>query len=480
MKMNNDAPISKLPLSHSMHKTYSDCYRMQGFVGGDWGYAMNTNVVGGERDVSPGCRGSRLEPKDRKLAIYFLGWESSELHEDASKTPIFAEEMAKLGPWMSQESGACEGPLPGLITMQPINVSGQRKRVSKGQSSTGCITCRGHKVKCDETKPTCIRCQTARFKCEGYASNFRIVTSASLVPSALPPLLEDVLYLAQHFTIRPVPTHSSTYEKEARLTLAASSEPAIKHALASLNTLRRVHAKRGSSSAAGQMTSSLQRGIQEYTNSLGALATRLADNEVATGKAALLCCQMFISIETALNNFTQFHLSNPNEMPNVDLFIIKMFLTCPDRLFTFPPESLDEIEIEWKAVDNMGRPNLCQSMLHARQQLASISMAVISLLEQTRRQTLAESMVGVQAEQSQLMESLGRWRSLFTPVLSLTTEYTPLNARLAALFTMLFYCILRFSLNMAFQHLSLDTEALKAELDEMTWVASLLTQLKPI
>ncbi|KAF5560486.1 Zn2 Cys6 DNA-binding protein [Fusarium phyllophilum] len=345
----------------------------------------------------------------------------------------------------------------------------------------------------------------------GYASNFRMVTSASLFPAALPvvsserarvplyyqPLLEEVLYLAQHFTIKPVPTHSSTYEKEARLTLSAASEPSIKHALASLNTLRRVHAERGSSPAAEQMTTSLQRGIQEYTNSLGALATRLADNEVATRKAALLCCQMFISIETALNNFTsgiqhfvrgvqimhqdsQFHLSNPNEMPNVDLFTIKMFLTCPDRLFTFPPESLDEIEIEWKAIDDMGRPNLCQSMLHARQQLASISVAVISLLERSRGQISVELMASTQAEHSQLLDYLGQWRSHFAPVLSLATGNTPLNARLAALFTMLFYCILRFSLNMAFQHLSLHTEALKAELDEMAWVAGLLTQLKPI
>ncbi|KAI7763148.1 hypothetical protein LZL87_012185 [Fusarium oxysporum] len=372
-----------------------------------------------------------------------------------------------------------EGPLPGRITIQTTDASGKCRRVSKGQSSTGCITCRGRKVKCIETKPTCIRCQTARFKCEGYTSNFRIVTSNSLVPTARPvasstrarmplyyqPLVDEVLYLAQHFTIKPVPTHSSTYEKEARLTLSAASKPAIKHALASLNTLLRVHAEKGSSSAAEQMTNSIQRGIQEYTNALGALATRLADNATATRKAALLCCQMFISIETALNNFTSaiqhfvrgvqiMHeygwpsLSNPDGIPNVDLFIIKMFLSCPDRLFTFPPESLDKVEMEWKAVDDLGRPNLCQGMLQARQQLASIYL-------------------------------YGRYH-LFSSPLSLANESTPLNSRLAALFTILFYLILRFSLDMAFQHLALDTDILKAELDEMAWVASLLTQLKAV
>ncbi|EWG50794.1 hypothetical protein FVEG_09922 [Fusarium verticillioides 7600] len=321
--------------------------------------------------------------------------------------------------------------------MQTAYASGKRKRVSKGQSSTGCITCRSvyttslllfstYQLTAIEGAAKSNVTRRSRYACDvtlhasnvKAMSNFRMVTTTSLVPTArlvLPskrvqaplyyqPLLQEVLHLAQHFTIKPVPTHSSTYEKEARLTLAAASQPAIKHALASLNTLRRVHAERGSNSVAGQMKTSLQRGIQEYTNSLGALATRLADNEVATRKAALLCCQMFISIETALNNFTSaiqhfvrgvqitHQCGRPSsnvvdEMPNVDLFTIKMFLTCPDRLFTFPPVSLGMVEMGQQMVDDLGGPNLCQSMLHARQQLASISMAVISLLERSRVHT---------------------------------------------------------------------------------------------
>ncbi|KAF4956531.1 hypothetical protein FSARC_11533 [Fusarium sarcochroum] len=394
-----------------------------------------------------------------------------------------------------------------------VRTSSKRTRVFKGQSYGGCITCRGRRVKCDETKPTCMRCKTARFTCEGYASNFRIVNSPSLVPAAHSvvsstsartplyhqPLLEEVLYLAQHFTIKPVPAHSTAYEKEARATLSAASEPAIKHALASLNTLRRVHAERGSISAAEQMTDSLQHGIQEYTSALGALATRLTGNEAAARKAALLCCQMFISIETAFNNFTSAtqHFArgvqimhqygrpcsrNPDvmdEIPSVDLFTIKLFLSCPDSLFTFAPESLDKTEIEWKTMDDLGKPDLCQSMLQARRQLSSISMAVINLLERSKGRMSVELMVVIQAEQSQLLDHLGRWRSLFTPLISIAGRSNPLNARLGALFTMLFYSILRFSLGMVFEQLALDPDLLKAELDEMTWIASRLTKLKP-
>jgi len=34
---------------------------------------------------------------------------------------------------------------------------------------TGCVTCRKRRVKCDEAKPSCNRCRTANFVCEGYA-----------------------------------------------------------------------------------------------------------------------------------------------------------------------------------------------------------------------------------------------------------------------------------------------------------------------
>jgi hypothetical protein len=76
MRMKPDAALSVPPLETSMHKTYTDCYQMQGFVGGDWGYAANTNSTGGgDVDLAEG----RLEGEQRRLAIYFLGWESVEV-----------------------------------------------------------------------------------------------------------------------------------------------------------------------------------------------------------------------------------------------------------------------------------------------------------------------------------------------------------------------------------------------------------------
>lgn len=43
--------------------------------------------------------------------------------------------------------------------------------VNRGRSG-GCITCKGRRVKCDETKPKCRACQRLGYKCEGYQTKY--------------------------------------------------------------------------------------------------------------------------------------------------------------------------------------------------------------------------------------------------------------------------------------------------------------------
>ena len=38
----------------------------------------------------------------------------------------------------------------------------------KTRSFTGCTTCRARKVKCDLTRPKCMRCNKSNLKCGGY------------------------------------------------------------------------------------------------------------------------------------------------------------------------------------------------------------------------------------------------------------------------------------------------------------------------
>ncbi|KAJ5370292.1 uncharacterized protein N7496_006384, partial [Penicillium cataractarum] len=49
-----------------------------------------------------------------------------------------------------------------------LGVHSDLKMVGIGGRSKGCKTCRRRRVKCDEAKPTCERCQKLSLKCEGY------------------------------------------------------------------------------------------------------------------------------------------------------------------------------------------------------------------------------------------------------------------------------------------------------------------------
>lgn len=58
----------------------------------------------------------------------------------------------------------------------------------KKRTRTGCLTCRSRRVKCDERKPTCERCETANVQCAGYEEP-RVVVKRRKVSSASPAAL---------------------------------------------------------------------------------------------------------------------------------------------------------------------------------------------------------------------------------------------------------------------------------------------------
>lgn len=75
MALTPEAPLSDSSLRDSVHKAYTDCDRMQGFVAGGWGYAVNTDSTEG---VSVQPEGGN-STSNKRLAVYLLGWESIEV-----------------------------------------------------------------------------------------------------------------------------------------------------------------------------------------------------------------------------------------------------------------------------------------------------------------------------------------------------------------------------------------------------------------
>ncbi|KAL6872167.1 hypothetical protein J3F83DRAFT_734022 [Trichoderma novae-zelandiae] len=104
VRLRDDAPLENEALQTSMHKTYSDTYQIQGFTGGYWAYATNTNETAGVPCSAP--TEEIVSRSQRRLAVYYLRWNSIELHEDGTQTEAFAEEINKLQPYFGHGSGA--------------------------------------------------------------------------------------------------------------------------------------------------------------------------------------------------------------------------------------------------------------------------------------------------------------------------------------------------------------------------------------
>lgn len=137
----SSAPRSDNAFKESMQKMLRDCYQAEGFMGGGWAYAMNGNnsddvVLNGQREES-----QELAEEQRRLACYYLGWESIEVsrlvqhvvcmechtltllylprsrvsqannpllqhHHKYSQTALFAEDIDKLAPHFGPGTGA--------------------------------------------------------------------------------------------------------------------------------------------------------------------------------------------------------------------------------------------------------------------------------------------------------------------------------------------------------------------------------------
>jgi hypothetical protein len=152
-------------------------------------------------------------------------------------------------------------------------------------------------------------------------------------------------------------------DEEARQVLLASlTDLPVRHAVLSLKALREDLETSGDGPASvAQQTSSYHYGLQQYIMALGGLASNLSSPGFNGIKSALLCCQIFISIEQVRKNYAAMaqHITrglgimheyrtrldfvaanklvaaHHDQLPFLDVFIIKLF-TAPCK-FAEPP-----------------------------------------------------------------------------------------------------------------------------------------------
>lgn len=314
------------------------------------------------------------------------------------------------------------------------------------------------KVKCDENKPFCRKCVDTGRTCDGYETPFRIFTSqpinhayarridsiAGLQP--IRPTLtgispEDIDLLNRYFSTKTLFDVKLGCDEEAKQVLHASlTNPTIRHAILSLRALREDLETTGDFPASVALqTPCYNYGLQQYCTALGGLASNLSFPGSDGLKSALLCCQIFISIEQVRGNYAAMaqHIirglrimheyrtrpdfvatnrlapAHPDQLPFLDVFIIKLF-AAPCR-FADPSATADisgamvyvcSIPSHQQSVESR---HLCTIAPDMRTELTRIAASTLEFLGKVSQVGSMGNAARLQSEKATLLDSLESW-----------------------------------------------------------------------
>ena len=230
-------------------------------------------------------------------------------------------------------------------------------------------------------------------------------------------------------------------DEEARQVLQASlTDPPIRHAVSSLRALREDLETSGDDPASvAPQTPSYHYGLQQYSMALGGLASNLSSPRSNGLKSALLCCQIFISIEQVRKNYAAMaqHIiqglkimheyrarpyfvaanklvpAHHDQLPFLDVFIIKLF-AAPCK-FADPPATSDVsgttlsvylISPRQKPVESR---DVCKIAPDMRTELTRIAASTLEFLDKVSRVESVGIALGLLSEKAALLDSLESW-----------------------------------------------------------------------
>ncbi|KAK6063305.1 hypothetical protein SCUP515_12528 [Seiridium cupressi] len=344
-------------------------------------------------------------------------------------------------------------------TMTGSLVARKRDTKSRTKVKTGCATCKIRKIKCDENKPFCRKCVDTGRTCDGYESPFRLFTARTIdgvhardikpgtgiqltQPSLTEIAPEDIDLLNRYFSTKTIFDVKLGCGEEARQILQASlTDLPIRHAVSSLKALRR-HLE-----TSGDLTLSIPQqtptcgydfGLQQYCMALGGLASNLSSPSADGLKSALLCCQIFISIEQVRQNYVAMaqhmiqglgimheyqarpHLVAANklvparhgQLPLLDVFLIKLF-AAPCK-FADPPTAdrngtmvaVHGMSSHTQTVDSRILGTIAPDM---RTELTRIAATTLEFLGKVSHVKSAGSALQLLSEKKSLLDSLESW-----------------------------------------------------------------------
>lgn len=301
---------------------------------------------------------------------------------------------------------------------------------------------------------------------------------------------QDIDLLSRHFSIKSMFDVELGCDDEARQVLQASlTDPLIRHALLSLRTLREDVERFGD----GQQTPSYHAGLQQYTTALGNLASKLSFPQSNGLKSALLCCQIFISIEQVRKDFAAMaqHIilglnvmhehrarpsfvapnklvpANHDQLPLLDVFIIKMF-AAPCKFAD--PSAVVEASgtmFHQQSAESHDFRTIAPDM---RTELRRVSALTLDFLDRVSRVETEETALQLLSEKAALLGSLELW---LINLEIIQTEVQPSGSEpISVSFLRIFHSILKLVLLGALNFSSNVYAELQTENDRLQAVAN--------
>ncbi|CAI6088519.1 unnamed protein product [Clonostachys chloroleuca] len=405
----------------------------------------------------------------------------------------------------------------GLHSGEPCKPRPNAKRRFRPKTKTGCHTCRVRRVKCDEAKPSCNRCLSTGRVCDGYTSIFQVVTigpspptvTAESSPPASPSIyqpgasvvsVDEINSLANSFHAKYY-RHNIAYHAEARAILAKLSDPAIRHALVSLRSLHHEFNARQQHYSHNDGNGGLIRihhGLHAYNTSVTSLASRLGTSPTHQSVcAALLCCQMFISIETMLGNYTagmrhfiyglrimHQHRARPTVNPNgqlepcnnvplpaLDCFLIKLFASGRPDAKPMPINRSSDTDTGLFDISLQEQ---------SRGELAALSSQVLQFLDQVSRMQTSRQVQDLEVSKAHILARLESWDWVYTQSLR-TIMYAhkmPVGLKFGAIFTLLLHGVLKVVVSLAMSSAPADLGRVEADFQNLTNISNAATEAR--
>ncbi len=293
------------------------------------------------------------------------------------------------------------------------------------------------------------------------------------------------------------------YNTEARATLEAFSDPAIRHALISFDALSAIFDTNRDIFAVKNDAAlvNLHRGLEAYDTAVSSLASRLGGGSShASVHVALLCCQLFICIELWLGDFTsamqhflrglrimhqnrgrpavddvgQISPCSDVNLPLLDCFIIKLFdLDHPGS--EGKPRSAGAQTVFGPVVPHTTLQN------EACGGLADLSTQVLEFL--ARLSTLCDQsqVAGLLAWRSHILTKLQSWENTYlgTAIEFMDGSFS-IKARFEVAFSPLLHRVLKVVVSLAMSRSAAAVDVLEADFRVLRDISGFLTEAKKL